>query len=217
MDPKRLKVTVEHFVGKGKVVSSILTGSTKVPVNSLTSDGALRCDSVSETSRALTIADVAAEYDVTASSVYSWIKSRDLAAIRLPGGDYRFRQDHLKGFVPPKRTAQRVYHARLSRNQKIAKVAAAKAAEIPDAKGFVYFIQSGGKLGPIKIGTATNVARRLRGLQTAHYETLRVLGSIAGNSVAEHELHRHFKEDHINGEWHRPSRRLLKFIEEIVV
>jgi excisionase family DNA binding protein len=48
--------------------------------------------------RAITVRDVAREYGVTPKAVYGWIKAGFIVAIRLPGGDYRFRREHLDDF-----------------------------------------------------------------------------------------------------------------------
>jgi len=48
--------------------------------------------------RAITVKNVAAEYGVSCDTVYRWIKSGMLRPIRLPGGDYRFRREHLEEF-----------------------------------------------------------------------------------------------------------------------
>ncbi len=50
--------------------------------------------------RALTVRDVAREYGVTAKTVYRWLaaKQNPLCGIRLPGGDWRFRREHLDKF-----------------------------------------------------------------------------------------------------------------------
>ena len=62
---------------------------------------AQKCDGVTlvaMTDRALTVRDVAREYGVTPKAVYGWIKAGLIVAIRLPGGDYRFRREHLEDF-----------------------------------------------------------------------------------------------------------------------
>jgi hypothetical protein len=41
----------------------------------------------------------------------------------------------------------------------------------------IYFIQAG-ETGPIKIGKANDPAQRINQFQTAHHETLRLLGSM---------------------------------------
>jgi excisionase family DNA binding protein len=48
--------------------------------------------------KALTVRDVAREYGVQSKTVRVWIRSGTLAAIRLPGGEFRFRRHHLDEF-----------------------------------------------------------------------------------------------------------------------
>jgi excisionase family DNA binding protein len=48
--------------------------------------------------RALTVREVAAEYGVTPATVYGWIRDGFLRPLRLPGGDYRFRREHIEEF-----------------------------------------------------------------------------------------------------------------------
>lgn len=83
----------------------------------------------------------------------------------------------------------------------------------------VYFIQvmvmQGRKRrgGPIKVGVARNVERRLRTLQTANYNELRLVCSIPcrGRLAAyglEREIHKAFKRKHIRGEWYKGSVKL---------
>jgi hypothetical protein len=77
----------------------------------------------------------------------------------------------------------------------------------------VYFIQAGGA-GPIKIGATSKDSprHRLGDLQTAHYEELRLLGSITTQTSIEFALHDHFKHLRIRGEWFRPDPELMEFI-----
>ncbi len=79
--------------------------------------------------------------------------------------------------------------------------------------GFVYFIQAGDD-GPIKIGTAVVPEERLRGLQTAHHEELRILAVVAGGPELEAELHERFQHARIRGEWFRRDEALLLLIAE---
>ena len=71
-----------------------------------------------------------------------------------------------------------------------------------------YFIQRGIE-GPIKIGKARDVVSRLRDLQCASSEPLRLLGA---TNVSEGVVHRKFKKERIRGEWYQPSEGLLKYI-----
>ena len=78
---------------------------------------------------------------------------------------------------------------------------------------FVYFIQCGDD-GPIKIGVASDLDKRLAGLQTANHQELFLLGFIPTADAEEMEefLHVQFDEARVRGEWFEPSRRLLDYI-----
>lgn len=77
---------------------------------------------------------------------------------------------------------------------------------------FVYFIQSG-FMGPIKIGVAVNVKRRMESLQAGNPVELKLIAKIPCPSVAnayalENKLHKRFHKKHIRGEWFKPTIRL---------
>lgn len=79
---------------------------------------------------------------------------------------------------------------------------------------WVYFIQAG-EAGPIKIGRSRDDPRqRLSALQTAHYETLRLLGVLQSDPEGEARLHEQFANLRIRGEWFRPGPGLLTLIAE---
>lgn len=82
----------------------------------------------------------------------------------------------------------------------------------PERPGFIYFIRAGDG-GDIKIGHAHNVERRLKNLQVAQADHLQVLLTIPGDRSFEKRLHRKFSRSHIRGEWFRPTKALLRFIE----
>jgi len=78
--------------------------------------------------------------------------------------------------------------------------------------GAVYFAQAE-EGWPIKIGFSTNPAKRLRALQSAHGQLIKIIGLIDGVTVKrEREIHKQFKEDRLRGEWFRPSAALLAFL-----
>jgi hypothetical protein len=77
----------------------------------------------------------------------------------------------------------------------------------------IYFIQSGDD-GPIKIGLASDVRERLRALQTAHHEKLTLLGVSSGDRKEERLLHIRFAQLRGIGEWFRPARELLDYIQQ---
>ena len=77
----------------------------------------------------------------------------------------------------------------------------------------VYFIQAGGLRGPIKIGVASNVNRRLVELQVANYKELQILTTIpcqtmAGALSMEKYLHDMLSSKRIRGEWFKHNIKL---------
>lgn len=73
-----------------------------------------------------------------------------------------------------------------------------------------YFIRAGDN-GPVKIGISADPEKRLRGLQTAQPDKLKLLGVLSGDH--ESKLHRQFNDLRLHGEWFRPAATLLEFIE----
>jgi hypothetical protein len=76
---------------------------------------------------------------------------------------------------------------------------------------FTYFIQAGPD-GPVKIGIADDVEKRLKELQTGCPHDLRIIGRIKGN--VESRLHEIFDQFRLRGEWFSPDIRLMAFIVE---
>lgn len=76
----------------------------------------------------------------------------------------------------------------------------------------VYFLQCGDS-GPIKIGRAIDVARRMEMLQTGCPYVLQLLGTLDDEEFPEHELHARFADLRLRGEWFHPAKSLLDFIE----
>lgn len=90
-----------------------------------------------------------------------------------------------------------------------------RASSEPDEKlrSWVYFIQRG-ESGPIKIGTAMNVDKRLTQLQCGNAEHLRVLfAGKTSDGLREVDLHKKFHRLRMKGEWFKPERELLEFVE----
>ena len=78
----------------------------------------------------------------------------------------------------------------------------------------VYFIHCE-QAGRIKIGSSTNVNRRLSGLQTACPLPLELLLAINYvPTIYEYLLHERFKEDREHGEWFVFSDKIKTFVEE---
>lgn len=76
----------------------------------------------------------------------------------------------------------------------------------------VYFIQ-GVNGGPIKIGHTDNIEKRIKQMQTGNPNQLILLHITRGGKNLEDQIHEEFKEDHYRGEWFKPSKRILEFIE----
>lgn len=70
----------------------------------------------------------------------------------------------------------------------------------PRSPGFTYLVQAGGRY---KIGKATDVAKRIKSLQTGSAEEIRLVHTIPTQRVelAEKQLHARFKGKRERGEW----------------
>lgn len=76
----------------------------------------------------------------------------------------------------------------------------------------IYFVQAG-RNGPIKIGSAINVQKRLESLQTGNHEELFLVHQFRTKSpknalFIEKRIHRHLSKKLLRGEWFK----LAKFI-----
>ncbi len=89
----------------------------------------------------------------------------------------------------------------------------ARGGSPPDVRNFVYFIQSGGAKGPIKIGEGWNPPLRLRSFQIGNPKPLRLLAVICDSSeTLEGILHDALSLAHIRGEWFIATNDLLDAI-----
>lgn len=78
----------------------------------------------------------------------------------------------------------------------------------------VYFIRAGHD-GPIKIGFATDMLKRLFGLQTSHARRLRVLATVPAGREVERHLHGRFASLRLQGEWFAARKQLLDYIASL--
>lgn len=78
------------------------------------------------------------------------------------------------------------------------------APRIPLESRHIYFIQARDG-GPIKIGMAFNVAKRLKELQCGHPAELCVIGTFAGDPSDESRLHSELSRYRVHGEWFSDS------------
>ncbi|GEO18084.1 GIY-YIG nuclease family protein [Microvirga aerophila] len=72
----------------------------------------------------------------------------------------------------------------------------------------IYFIRQGTD-GHVKIGFATNAAKRLDQLQTGHSEVLSIIRLLEGTKEDEVRLHQRFGELRLTGEWFKFSDAML--------
>lgn len=77
----------------------------------------------------------------------------------------------------------------------------------------IYFIQEGN--GPIKIGITKDIKKRKITLDTNNSNQLHVLGAITGTADDEAKLHQKFSHLQVKGEWFKPEKELLDFIQNI--
>lgn len=78
----------------------------------------------------------------------------------------------------------------------------------------IYFLRAGNG-GPIKIGYAADVEKRIAGLQTASHEPLELMGMVEGSPSYEKEIHQRLAAYRLRGEWFRPRDEVLAAIEMI--
>lgn len=65
----------------------------------------------------------------------------------------------------------------------------------------VVYVIGDGRSGVVKIGTTSNLRKRLKALQTGSAYELRVLWSFGGDVRLEEHLHRRYKDLRLEGEW----------------
>lgn len=134
--------------------------------------------------------------------------------------DVRYRQSGRSGPIHHAGTFQTLEEAEqrkaLVARQLAAGVARIRIRDVPDARAtqWVYFVRHG-EHGPIKIGTAGDVERRLRSLQSGNPVTLVLLGAMPAWGGEESELHAAFAEHRIRGEWFRPHPDLIAYVRDV--
>jgi hypothetical protein len=84
----------------------------------------------------------------------------------------------------------------------------------------IYFVRAVSGIthqGPVKIGLASwdSLQRRIWDLNNGNHELLDVVVAISGKPGLEKQLHWHFRDDWIRGEWFKPSEELISIIKEI--
>jgi hypothetical protein len=98
----------------------------------------------------------------------------------------------------PRKDAMAILHEQMP--AQIQEIWRAVNEQHTDEAVWIYVIQVGFD-GAAKIGRTKSVAKRLKELQHAHVEGLRVLGAWRGMPSEEQELHREFADLRLRGEW----------------
>jgi DNA phosphorothioation-dependent restriction protein DptG len=76
----------------------------------------------------------------------------------------------------------------------------------------IYFVRAG-ENGPIKIGVAQDVQKRLRAIRVHNHEELMLLTSAWVEASEERRLHRLLAAHRIRGEWFAPAPEVLFQVE----
>lgn len=74
----------------------------------------------------------------------------------------------------------------------------------------IYMVRAGSD-GPLKIGRAADVRKRLSELQVSHHERLHLLGAMPGDAEEEAAIHARFAAHRLRGEWFRPAAEIIEF------
>jgi len=79
-----------------------------------------------------------------------------------------------------------------------------KEFRIPNTKGYIYFLKPQNEEGPIKIGRARNIKRRISHLQTSLPYDLKLIGYIETSNYIklENEIHRIYQTKNLKREWY---------------
>lgn len=84
--------------------------------------------------------------------------------------------------------------------------------------GWIYVLQEAGdKAGPVKVGFANDVLKRIAQLQTGNHRPLHIVKMFHGDSKLEAALHRSFRHEKLAGEWFEYSedvRQTLSMFED---
>lgn len=100
----------------------------------------------------------------------------------------------------------------LAKHRSVERVRRAAADERTSQGGqVVYFVASDD--GKVKIGTSSNMEKRMADLQTSSAARLTLLLTIPGDTALEADLHRRFKHLREAGEWFTKTAELQHFVE----
>lgn len=121
-------------------------------------------------------------------------------AVKPMGSYFEDRMAEL-GANPPKHKALMVDRRRAPEPEPTGKI------------GNIYFAVADDH---VKIGFATDMTSRLRSLRTGNHLEIHIHESFNSYQAAEKMLHKHFKKDHIRGEWFKMSFEIEDLWDDIM-
>jgi hypothetical protein len=81
---------------------------------------------------------------------------------------------------------------------------------------FIYFLTVKDGVGPVKIGVSSWPDSRLHDMMKWSPVPLRLLVAIPGDHQLERKIHSHFADDHSHLEWFFPSKKLFRFVNDLL-
>lgn len=148
--------------------------------------------------RLVSMQEICAHFGVGSARIAGWIKDSE-----FPKPD--FELGNIKRW-----TLQTVITWQLNQQGKPPEPYIPPPVVIRSKSSQTYFIQADNG-GPIKIGRASNIRKRLASLQCSHSRMLVLLASMEGDHEAE--MHEKFAHLRIKGEWFRAEGELLDFLK----
>lgn len=81
--------------------------------------------------------------------------------------------------------------------------------------GTVYFLHAINS-NTVKVGYTTNLLGRVRAIQLANPETIKLIGSVPGSFHSERAYHQAIWPHHVKGEWFYYNDKVVVFIKNIL-
>lgn len=150
----------------------------------------------------LSIGDLASELEIDAKDIAKLVRIRRLPHYRIGQRAIRFKKSEIPSIKLELSSFPNFRHRRMFWALEL----------LLERDRFVYFIQSGGVKGPIKIGSARDVRARISMLEVGNPRPLTLLATARGGVVLEYGLHRKFRRTRIRGEWFRATAELKQLI-----
>ena len=115
------------------------------------------------------------------------------------------------GYATP--ALERIYHA-----CRIFQAYSQQKYEIGNSiKSSVVYLIGCKKNQAMKIGTSTNISKRIIGLQNSSPFSLEVLATVKGGQPLEQEFHKEFEQYRLSGEWFSWSEDILAKFKSVLI